>query len=403
MQDPAPRQAAYDTKIHIDRETAALDARSTLRYVADESTALEVGFLLNRALNLQAVRGVGVRSYHYGPFEPAPSWNLVKVQLDGLFPRSVVTLEVAYSGKPELPSDGINGISTGWVELSLDSQWHPVFSTFDQEMIGVLRVDLPPEWQVVASGPSSFEDGFHVIRNTVPQVDIAFVAAPSFEHIRSDRFAVYHRSSDHRTASAVLRAATSCGAYLNQRYGARDPLPEGKLVLAGRSGPGYARKNFIVISQVDGDDQVGLHRYLCHELAHYWTRSAGSFSPHHWMSEAFAEYVAGRYIRDHFGGSRFDSVLAQWERFGQGQGPVWTRESTKRPSGVAMYRRAPYLLYRLEERIGTERFDRFLVRYMTEGVRTTPELLERLGDVAGAEAERWFREELASGPSGGPR
>jgi hypothetical protein len=196
----------------------------------------------------------------------------------------------------------------------------------------------------------------------------------------------------------VLEAADSCGGYLNERYGSRHPLPHGKLVLAERTGPSYARKNFIVLSQVAADDQVGPYRFLCHELAHYWTRTAGSFSPHHWMSEAFAEYAAGRYVRDHFEHATFDSLVARWERGGRGHGPVWTPERTERPAGPAMYRRAPYVLSRLENRIGTERFDRFLARYMTEDVRTTPELLDRLREVAGAEAEQWFREELAKTP-----
>jgi hypothetical protein len=63
-----------------------------------------------------------------------------------------------------------------------------------------------------------------------------------------------------------------------------------------------------------------------------------------------------------------------------------------------MYRRAPYLLSLLEERIGTERFDRFVEAYMTERLKTTPELLGRLREIAGADAELWFREELAKRP-----
>ncbi len=372
-----------------------MDARSTLRYLADDGTAVEVGLLLNRGLELQAVRGVSVRSYRSAPFEPESTWNLIKVRLDGVFPGSVVTLQVAYAGKPELPSDQTNSISTEWVELNVGSQWHPILATFDQEMTGVLHVDLPSDWKVVASGSASVEDGVHVIRSTIPQLDVALVAAPSFEQISSERFTVYYRRSDRRMAAAVLTAADSCGAYLNARYGAREPLPEGKLVLAERTGSSYGRKNFIALSQVDLNDEVGRYVLLCHELAHYWTRTAGAFSPHHWMTESFANYVAGRFIRDHFGQVTFDSVVAQWERFGRYHGPVWTPESTTRPSGVAMYSRGPFLLYRLEERIGRERFARFLARYMTEGVRTTPELLDRLRDVAGAEAERWFRDELA--------
>ncbi len=273
-----------------------------------------------------------------------------------------------------------------------------LLSTFDQEMIGDLRITLPPDWEVVASGSVAFEKGVHVIRNRVPQVDVAFVAAPSFERIQSERFTVYYREADPRAASAVLAAAENCARYLNSRYGARDPIPKGRLVLADRPGPGYARKNYIVLSRMDAVDAEGLHYFLCHELAHYWTRSAGAFSPHHWMTETFAEYVAGRYLREHFGQLAFDRRRAQWEELGRAHGPVWTPASTKRPSFFVMYRRAPYLLSRLEERIGAERFDRFLERYMIDRVRTTPELLEQLEIIAGAETAQWFRAQLADGP-----
>ena len=400
MPEPAAGEAVYDTQVLIRPEGAALEARTTLRYLADEKTAREVGLLLNRGLTVQGVRGAAVRSYRVAPFEQVPSWNVVTVELDGVKPGSPVGLDITYSGQPEFSSDKINGISSGWVELGLDSQWHPVVSTLDQQMTGTLRVDLPAGWMVVASGPTSLEDSVHVVRNTVPQVDVAFVAAPSFEQTSSDGATVYFRESGSETATAVLRAAESCGRSLDHHYGARDPLPESKLVLAERSGPGYARKNYIVLSEVNAEDPLALHRFLCHELAHYWTRSAGSFSPHHWMTEAFAEYAAAIVVRERFGKEAYDKQVAQWEGAGRASGPVWTPESTRRASGAAMYRRAPYLLHRLEGRIGTERFRQFLTRYMTEDVRTTPELLERLREVAGAETARWFREQLAGEPSG---
>ena len=399
ISDPAVGRAVYDSEVRVDPEAASLSARSTLRYIADENTAAKVSFLLNRGLTLEAVRGATVRSHRSELFEAARTWNLIEVDLDGVSPGAAVTLEFTYAGKPEFSSDNINGISSDWVELNLDSQWHPIFSTLDQQITGVLRVGLPSDWDVVASGSASFEDGFHVIRNTVPQVDVAFAAAPSLEETASEAATVYARKPEPRVAVAVLEAAESCGNYLNQRFGARDPLPQVKLVLAGRKGPGYARKNYIVLSQVSPDERLGLHRFLCHELAHYWTVSAGSFSPHHWMMEAFAEYVSGAYIRDQIGQSAFRTVVDQWETAGRDHGPVWTPESTKRPSGLVMYRRAPYLLHRLEERIGKEAFDRFIARYMSGGVRTTPALLDTLRDIAGPEAERWFREALGRSPS----
>lgn len=398
----APGHAVYDTDVRLDLAAGTLEGRSLLRYVANDSTARRVALLLNRALQVQSVTGPAVRGFRVEPSELTADWNAIRIDLDaGVAPSDEVELEIAWAGRPAFPSDSSNRITPQYVELNLDSQWHPVFAGLDHTMTGIVRVALPAGWRVAASGPAAFSGDAHVIRNAVPQVDVAFLAAPAFQETRSSRFTVLHRGAAPAAVAATLSAAESCVQYLNQRFGARDPLPPGTLVLPGRTGSAYARKNYIVLSEVPADS-VALHSYLCHELAHYWTRSAGAFSPHHWMTEAFAEYTSARFLRARFGEAAFQAQVARWEQAGRAHGPVWTPESTRRPSYFLMYRRGPWLLSRLEERIGTERFDEFLRRYMTGHVRTTPELLERLESVAGASAAQWFRDELARGPAPAP-
>lgn len=397
---PATGHAVYDTDLWMDLAAGTLEGRSRLRYVAGDSTARRVALLLNRGLEVRSVTGPAVGAFRVEPSELAPAWSALRIDLrEGVAPGAEVALDVAWAGRPELPSDGSNRISPDYVELSLDSQWHPVFAGLDHTMTGRLRVALPAGWRVAASGAAAFRDGAHVVRNTVPQVDVAFLAAPALEEASTPRFTLLHRGAEPEAVAAVLAAAGGCAEYLDGRFGARDPLPRGTLVLAGRSGPGYARKNYIVLSEVDPADSLGVHRFLCHELAHYWTRSAGSFSPHHWMTEAVPEYVAARFLRERFGEAAFREQVARWEEAGRAHGPVWTPESTRRPSFFVMYRRAPWLLSRLEARIGTERLDAFLRAYMAGHARTTPELLGRLEAVAGPEAARWFRDELARGPA----
>lgn len=398
--DPKPGHAVYDADVRVDLAAGTLEGRSTLRFVTSDSTARRVALLLNRGLQVQSVTGPAVRGFRMEPSELTEDWNAIRIDLDeGVAQSAEVELRVAWAGRPEFPSDSSNRISPEYVELNLDSQWHPVFAGLDHTMTGVVRVALPAGWRVAASGTVAYSDGAHVIRNPIPQVDVAFLAAPAFHETRSARFTVLDRGADQAAVAAILGAAESCAGYLNDRFGARDSLPQGTLVLPGRGGSAYARKNYIVLSQVNTADSVALHSYLCHELAHYWTRSAGSFSPHHWMTEAFPEYTSARFLRERFGEAAFQAQVTRWEQASRAHGPVWTPESTRRPSFFIMYRRGPWLLSRLEQRIGTERFDRFLQAYMTEHVRTTPELLRRLESVAGQEAARWFGDELARVPA----
>lgn len=398
--DPDTDLAIYETHVTVEPEHASLTARSTFRYRATKATARHATLLLNRALSVQSVEGPSVRSFKVTASELSPLWNLIEVELNGTAPGELVTLHMTYAGRPEFSSDAINGISTSWVELNVDSQWHPIASTFDLEMIGDVHISLPAGWQVLGSGQVETSGLTHVIRNRVPQLDVAFVAAPSSEQASAGAFTVHFRKASRTTAAAVLRAAGNCGAYLNEQYGARDPLPDATLVLADRVGPGYARKNFIVLSEVNPADKEGLHQFLCHELTHYWTRSAGAFSPDHWMTEAFAEYVAARYIRDHLDRAAFDRRRLHWEAGGRAHGPVWTPESSARPSYFVMYRKAPNLLSTLEDKIGAERMSSFIERYLSGRVRTTTQLLKQLETVADLETSDWFRARLAEKPPG---
>jgi hypothetical protein len=393
-------RVVYDAEVQLALDSGSLDVQTALHFMAGESAEKQIRLLLNRALQIRELDGSGVVSYRVVDSEFSPSWSLVEVELyESPAPGTTTSLRLSYGGRPDFPPDGINGISPDWVELNLDSQWFPTVATLDHEMVGDLRVRLPQDWQVASAGATGFDDGSHIIRSRIPQVDVAFTGAPSFQQVPGERFTVYFlQDADRRSASMTLEAADNCAQYLNARYGERDAFPGGRLVLANRQGPGYARKNYIVLSEVDPDQSEGLHYFLCHEIAHYWTRSAGAQSPHHWMTEAFAEYAAAMYLRDRFGQSAFEQRRSQWEVMGRSHGPIWTPETTGRASFFIMYRKAPYLLSQLEDRIGAEQYGRFFERYMVEHIRTTTELLDELALIAGTDVEQWFRGELARQP-----
>lgn len=396
---PRPGLSVYDADLELDSAQQTLRVRWGVAYVADSSSAREVAYLLNAGLTIRDVRGPAVRSFEVMPPDAEGGNARVAVALDPpAAPGSTVNLEVLYEGRPRF-GEGYNTISPDWVELTLDGFWHPVAATFDQQLTGVLRVNLPEGWEIVSSGTSTFVNGMHVLRSEMPQVDVAFVAAPSFEEQRGQYFTAFHRGASPATVTAVLESMDACTRYLNARYGAADSLHSGRVVLTDRAEVGYARKNFVVLSRVDPDAAIPLSRFACHELAHFWGMSVDFMSPHHWMSEAFAELVSARFIRDRFGQEEYDRIIQQWDEVGRAHGPVWTPESTRRPNAFVMYRRAPHLLHRLELQIGRERFDRFLERYMVHGARTTPELLQHLRAVTGEDAESWFRAELARPPA----
>jgi hypothetical protein len=387
----------YQGVIVIDPVTRTLRAEWLISLAAEDALIGELAFLLNRGATIQRVEGPAVRSHQTEFIDGGPGGMRLLVELeDGKMAESPSALTVSYFVKLDATSDGMNRISSDWVELSVESAWHPLLATLDREIVGVVEVALPPEWSVVSSGSVSQEGGFHVIRTNVPQIDLAFIASPTLHRVESERAVLYHEGVAEEHVHAILEATGDCLGYLNEQFSARPFTERPRVVLAPREGPGYGRKDFIVLSHVDPEEPIVLTRFLCHELAHYWTDFTGARSPDHWMTEAFAEYVSLRYVRQRFGQAAFDSILAHFEEIARSQDPVWTPESTDRTTGLAMYRKAPLILSWLEERMGREAFERFLRTYMVETIRTTVELLGALRLVAGDEVVEEFRGRLGS-------
>ena len=391
----ALRLPTYDGTVAIEPATQTLRARWHIVFVRGERTMDSVTFLLNDALRISRIAGRDVLGYAEG----APADGIKRVTVRFARPAGsdfVTEIEFEYAGVPNLPSDSINSMRPSWVELGLDSFWHPVFDDFSQSITASVRLELPTGAMAVASGSVENADAALLLTNHIPQIDIAFTAGPMFQRADAGRVTVYHVRAAPATVTKVLEATASCGAYLHEQYGEGSPLPHVKMVLAPRSGPGYARKNYIVITASADTAPIPLRRYVCHELAHYWSSGAISSGPDNWLNEAFAEFVSARYVRTSMGTDAYATIVAQWREQSEGQPPVWNPDLTRRPTARTAYRKAPYLLNRLEERVGTPTMDRILVRFMTEPLRTTPAVLEMIGQVAGAETAAWFRSQLAT-------
>ncbi|HJR63795.1 MAG TPA: hypothetical protein VJ803_08815 [Gemmatimonadaceae bacterium] len=380
----------------IDPSSGSLWAEWSIALVRTASTRRSVTLLLNDALSISRLSGTGVTDYRVeNPPDRESDRNRVTIRFapraDG---DSVTRLNIEYAGAFRTTGDSINSIRGDWVELGLDSFWHPVVEGFAQPMTARVRLSLPANWTVVTSGVVTDSGDVFVLVNDVPLVDIAFAASPSLRYTVGNRSRVYHVDGDPAVIDRVLATTDRCAEYLDARFGSRAPLPSVKVVLAPRDGPGYARKNYVVIAGIVDTATVPLARFVCHEVAHYWSSGAVSSGPENWLNEAFAEFVSARYVRASVDDSAYAGIVRQWREQGADQPPVWSPGSTTRPNARTAYRKAPFLLHRLEERVGTAVMDQILERFMVEGMRTTPAVLEMIGQVAGPEAADWFEEQL---------
>jgi aminopeptidase N len=411
-QSAAASRPTYTGRVRLDPGTAALDGRWTLhmpRVAADSIT-----LLLN--VGLDRVR-VGGRLVARVARDTSRGLNRLTIYLrPATAPRQVI-LEVATLGTLQMSGEGINTVSAAYVELGLDSFWFPVIDGFP-DFTGTLRITLPAPLHLVSSGTVrravdartvSGRIGVtatSTIVSSVPLPDFAFVAARTFTTVASPRVRAYSTSADSALVRAMLDVANRCAGYLVERYGEGAPMPPVELLLPPRTGPGYARKHYIVVPVGEwigapGDaaaraaSQTG---FLCHELAHFWSTGAVATGPENWLNEGFAEFVSGRAVRALRGDSAYAAVQAQWRARAMRVGAVWTPAATSRPSANASYGKAPLLLATLEERIGADRMDRLLVQFMTRPLRSTRAVLDMIAAEAGRETADWFERALGDEP-----
>jgi hypothetical protein len=383
----ATGSAIYDGAVVIEPAARRIDARWTIhapRAAAGDSLV----FLLNSTLAVSRVAGAQLKRYadtvvdgqrritvHLAN-DASPNW----------------TLEFAYAGVPTMPGDSINSIREDWVELGLDSFWLPIIADFAHAITGTVRLTMPKGWQVASSG--DVRNGSPLrINASIPLIDIPLSAARTFRVTNAGAHQVFNVSASAEVVDRVTRATSACGEYLSTRYGGATPLAPLRIVLAPRTGPGYARKNYIMITPTSDMSPTGLTRFLCHEVAHFWSTGAISSGPDNWINEAFAEFVSARAVRSILGSAAFDTIVENW-RSNSGSQPIWTGPTARRPGPAVSYRKAPYLLHRLEERIGQAVMDTLLVRYMTGPARTTPGIIDLVGRVAGDVERQWFDAEI---------
>lgn len=355
-----------------------------------------LGLLLNARQEVVLVEGDSVEDH---AIEPTGMDGIQRIRVDLTADRKEagpVILFVTHEGPLfDGPDPGaINRIADDWIELGLDSFWHPVFETFDRPFTARLTLELPSEWVVVASGEAQRIGDLVVLDNRTSQVDLAFVASPELEMASSDGSTVYAPDRDDPVVDRVLETAEACAESLNRDFGGSDRLPDRRFVLAPRDESGYARKNYVVLSRVS-ERPASAMLFLCHELAHFWSTRGHPMTVENWLNESFAEYAALRVVRERLGEETYREIVAEKRKRSEDAPPVWTPESTKRGPHASLYLKGPVALADLEAAIGREAFDRFFVRSMTDSFATTPELLEVLEEVAGEEARSTFEELLA--------
>lgn len=382
----------YEGEMAVEVETGFVDLDWRISVL--DPAAESVTFLLAPSLGNIEVGGdaAGFERGEEGPFQAI----VIALPPAAGEPR---VIELAYDGIlfPEPPSNEINAVSPERVELSVDGFWLPVDARFEGYLTADLTVDVGAPWLGVANGTVEPLPTGVRIRNAEASLDIAFTLAPDFRVTQADGFTLYDLRDTDAGTERLIEAAAFCFDYLDPLYGARSPLPDAHFVIHRRSESGYNRRSYIALTDISDTDDQRLTQFLCHELAHHWSLGANFNTVENWLNESFADQAGNMAIRERFGEAAFTDRMNRYRARIEGQDlpPIWVPGATERRPYLVNYRSGPVALWELETRIGRPRFAEFMRRYMVDGIRTTPDLLDLLEEVADRADRDWFEARLA--------
>jgi len=379
----------YDLEVSIPPEAGRVEVGGTLHVPRSLATGGRLVLLHSAEAAGVSLDGPDVDSVSAGSAEGITRWTL---QL-GADLSDTLRLDVSY--RLTIPSDhALNRITPDWIELNIDSFWHPVVASIP-DIRYRLRLDVGGDLELISGDDvTALDNGIYAVANYIARRDIPFSAGPDLRSARGVLSEAWSPMAD-VDLEGVVRASDSILVFLRDYTGrAEDFERPRRIALTPREESGYSRKNYVAMSDVRDMDSLDLSGYLAHEFSHYWFSNAQFQSRHHWLTESFAEYLSMLYMRTRFGDEWFQNELAE-KRTRVEVDPTPMAEFEGRPPHVALYHRGPLVLYEFEADIGADAFRSLIRAFIREDIRTTGGLLALIEEDLGAGARRTLERLLA--------
>lgn len=312
-----------------------------------------------------------------------------------------VTLTVRYAGvhepapvEREVQRAVVDGEATREEEVVVEpvlvysnrTAWYPQGGA-DDFALARLRFDVPADYTVLAGGRRvrAAQEGSRTAVEYVQDVPgkyITVAVGRFFEvgrrEVGSVGLEAYGVGRTRRDAAQLLEQAARILPFFEQRFG---PCPYPTLRLAlieGFTPGGHSPPGMVILSvrpplmrRALRPDPAGFWDvptfFFAHELAHQWWGHAvaGQNYRERWISEAFAQYAAALWIREHLGEERFREVMgrmASWALRETDQGPIHLGYRLGHVRGnpqiyrAIVYDKGAYVLHMLRSLVGEQAF-----------------------------------------------
>ncbi|MBS3819407.1 hypothetical protein KGY73_07885 [bacterium] len=396
----------YDIDLTIEPESNFIQVKGTLQFSVKEEDMDQIEFYLHRQLKIDTFEADRNISYVIDKSESdiryiEEAMKVIMTPKEILNKGEKIIINFAYHGKiTNWPSWSANVITSDWIEMGLYFPWflyHPKWTPFTYR----LQVDINPAYTVFAMGEMEEKNGQKVFKTRSPTNSIVVCASKDMKikdtKLLNNSIRIAYYSLSKKTADALLGDLENIYKLYNEWFGRKDQ--DISLVESKREkGGGYVRIGGLFLSGFADTDyfekRVGYHRYLGHELSHFWWYKADSNSWQDWLNESFAEYSALMVIRELIGKKEYDLRLEEYKEESQNTPSIWGVSRSHESAHEILYRKGPVLLSELEKKIGTGKYIEFCRKMVKNNISRTSDFLDLLSETNGREISSWFEKLL---------
>jgi hypothetical protein len=146
-----------------------------------------------------------------------------------------------------------------------------------------------------------------------------------------------------------------------------------------------------------------IHGFLSHEMAHQWwgNQVGWASGDDEWISESFAEYAAGIFVKAYQGEKRFQGKLEEWRRnakYSDKEAPIAAANTLSGPNAgdhrtKLLYDKGPYVLHMLRVQLNDDKYIE-VMRSIQDKFRhqniSTEMLLSQVNKITGSDYTSFF-------------
>ncbi len=391
----------YDVELNIDVASQQITSRITIQHKITQKEIDSLVFLVHDNMNFSTKLAQGFATVREHDLKDS---KLKRILFDDYQHstdiKDKIEIILEYQGvlKDEDMPWGIDKVSEHWVELSSNSMWMPIIESFDTHVIvsATVTLESTKDMKVISSGEVARESKNNfIVNNHIPQIDFVIIGSPEVHVVSSDKMVLFTKQEPKKLHKDFLERSEQSLYWLNDHFGNVKQLEHGKLVIAPRTESGYARKNFIILTDIQHESEEFLTEFITHEFVHFWSSKTNPRTRHRWLDESIAQYLALVYFKEVYGNEKHEVILKKYRKEAATLPPVYDESRTGAPPHAVMYRKGVAKLDWLEQHIGQQTVIEILNTWFASEGRETEDFLVIVEGATNKRIANAFRKELA--------